>query len=84
MAGVAVGMIVSLVGLFIGRLISFLWIHFYRGGRRGYQSVSLDDEEEIAEEDDMEKKSYVVLEQSEPLPVYEEAPAYEEIEKEEK
>ncbi|PIA94610.1 hypothetical protein CB0940_07981 [Cercospora beticola] len=85
MAGLAVGMIVSLVGLFIGRLISFLWIHFYRGGRRGYQSVSLDDEEEIVEEeDDMEKKSYVVLEQSEPLPVYEEAPAYEEIEKEEK
>lgn len=84
MAGVAVGMIVSLVGLFIGRLISFLWIHFYRGGRRGYQSVSLDDEEDLVEEDDMDKKSYVVLEQSEPLPVYEEAPAYEEIEKEEK
>ncbi|KAF2213795.1 hypothetical protein CERZMDRAFT_83241 [Cercospora zeae-maydis SCOH1-5] len=84
MAGVAVGMVVSLVGLFIGRLISFLWIQFYRGGRRGYLSVSLDEEEEIAEDDERDKKSFVVLEQCEPLPVYEAAPAYEEVEKEQK
>ncbi|KAM3416577.1 hypothetical protein BST61_g8168 [Cercospora zeina] len=84
MAGVAVGMVVSLVGLFIGRLISFLWIQFYRGGRRGYQSVSLDEEVEIAEEGEMDKKSFAVLEQCEPLPVYEEVPTYEELEKEQK
>ncbi|KAI5362031.1 hypothetical protein Slin15195_G056800 [Septoria linicola] len=83
MAGIAVGMVVSLVGLCLGSLISFLWIKLYRGGRRGYESVRLE-EEDVVEDADIEKKSFVVLETSEPLPVYEEAPSYEEVQTEQK
>ena len=83
MMGVAVGMVVSLFGLCIGRMISYLWIKLYRGGRRGYESVRLE-EEDIVEEADLEKKTFIVLEQSEPLPVYEEAPSYEEAQHEQK
>lgn len=82
MAGITVGMFVSLVGLLVGRLIGFLWITFARGGRRGNASVVLrDDAVEIGE---TEKLLVVDEEATEPLPVYENAPAYEECEKEEK
>jgi hypothetical protein len=82
LAGIAVGVFVSLVGLCVGRIIAFLWIHFYRGGRRGYQSVHMDEDSvEEAEAAGEEKEAVVVLlEESEPLPVYEQAPAYEELE----
>ena len=43
MAGIAVGMTVSLIGLVVGRLIGFFWIRSYRGGRRGYSGVALDE-----------------------------------------
>jgi len=73
MAGIAVGMSVSLIGLIFGRLIGYLWIKLYRGGRRGYASVSLDE----ALADDMNAEKEAVDE--EPLPVYESAPAYDDI-----
>lgn len=82
MAGIAVGMTVSLVGLVIGRLIGFLWIKCYRGGRRGYQSVRLDEEEEETDREDAEYEKVMVTKNTaeiEPLPMYEEAPAYEDI-----
>lgn len=79
MAGVAVGMAVSLVGLCVGRLIGFLWVKFYRGGRRGYQSVQLDDDDVAGQEFE---KTIIVVDDTEPLPLYEEAPAYEATEKE--
>lgn len=79
MAGVAVGMVVSLFGLCFGRLLGFLWFRHRRGGRRGYEPVRLEEGDAVAEaEAECEKKySAAVLEQSEPLPVYEEAPSYE-------
>ncbi|KXS95855.1 hypothetical protein AC578_7885 [Pseudocercospora eumusae] len=84
MAGIAVGMTVSLVGLVIGRLIGFLWIKFYRRGRRGYQSVRLQDDHTTIE---AENEKVIIIEdvpEVDPLPVYEEAPAYEEAAKEQK
>ena len=76
MAGVTMGMTVSLIGMLVGRLIAFVWIKFRRGGQRGYASVTQDeDETEVAE------KGEIHLLTSEPLPVYEEAPAYEETER---
>ena len=77
-AGITVGMTVSLVGLIVGRLVSFLWIKLVRGGRRGYASVALDENTaELAEE----KTS---LAETEAPPVYEDAPAYEEVQKDAK
>jgi hypothetical protein len=85
LAGIAVGMTVSLLGLLVGRLISFLWIKLYRGGRRGYASVALDDtvDESENEKEVISKKSVMLEEDVEALPAYEQAPAYE-IGKEEK
>ena len=77
MAGIAVGMTVSLVGLLVGRAIAFLWIKFARGGKRGYASVAQD--ELTAEEGDMEKEA-----EEEAPPMYENAPSYEEVEKEQR
>ena len=77
MAGIAVGMTVSLVGLLVGRAIAFLWIKFARGGKRGYASVAQD--ELTAEEGDMEKEA-----DEEAPPMYENAPSYEEVEKEQR
>lgn len=81
MAGISMGIFVSLVGMLVGRLISFLWIKLRRGGQRGYASVA---QSEIPSEEssDMEKGAIeVVVEEEEALPVYEDAPAYEEKEK---
>ena len=66
MAGVTVGMGVSLLGLVIGRIIGFLWVRLVRGGRRGYASVAI---EEAGEEE----------RHAEDLPRYEDAPAYEKV-----
>ncbi|KAF4548286.1 Hypothetical protein D9617_29g006620 [Elsinoe fawcettii] len=73
--GITMGMLVSLIGMIVGRLIAFVWMRFVRGGRRGYASVRLNEEEAEAEEKD-DAESVM----SEPLPVYEDAPAYEEKE----
>jgi len=74
MAGITMGIFTSVVGMAVGRLIGFLWIKFRRGGQRGYASVpsSDADETEIAE-----KGETVIVEETEALPVYEAAPAYE-------
>lgn len=76
MAGITMGMFVSLIGMLVGRLISFLWIKFGRGGQRGYASVAQSEEgTENAE------KGIVLLENhvdEESLPKYEDAPSYEE------
>lgn len=82
MAGIAVGMTVSLVGLLVGRLIGFFWIKFYRGGRRGYASVALDETTADAIDDEKEVMSDGKAEEA--PPVYEEAPAYEEAVRDEK
>lgn len=82
LAGVAVGMTVSLLGLMVGRLIGFLWIKYYRGGRRGYASVALD--ESTADKADAEKEVMIEEETPEAPPVYEDAPAYEEAVKAQK
>ena len=80
MAGITMGMFVSLIGMLVGRLISFLWIKFGRGGQRGYASVAQSEEgTESAEkgivlaENDVEEES---------LPKYEDAPAYDEKDRE--
>lgn len=72
-AGITMGMFVSLLGMATGRMIAFLWIKFRRGGKRGYASVAqthADDEPQL-------EKGVVELVEEEPLPVYEAAPAYE-------
>lgn len=77
-AGITMGMFVSLLGMATGRMIAFLWIKFGRGGKRGYASVAqthADDESQL-------EKGVVELVVDEPLPVYEAAPAYEETAKE--
>jgi len=74
MAGIAVGMTVSLLGLLAGRLVTFLWIKFARGGRRG--SIRLVQEEAVMEAG--EDKAMLGEEEDAP-PLYEDAPAYEEI-----
>ena len=71
MAGIFVGLTVSMVGLLVGKMIGFLWIKFVRGGKRGYASVALDEETVDSE---MDKKE---IEHAEAPPVYEDAPAYE-------
>ncbi|KAI5258742.1 hypothetical protein E4T42_00594 [Aureobasidium subglaciale] len=76
MAGVTMGMFVSLIGMLVGRLISFLWIKFGRGGQRGYANVAQSEQDT----EDAEKGVAVVEENidEEPLPKYEDAPAYDE------
>jgi len=79
MAGVFVGLTVSIVGLLIGKLIGWFWVKFVRGGKRGYASVALDEEAAEAENGKTD------VEYAEAPPVYEDAPAYElSNEKEEK
>lgn len=75
LAGIAVGMTISLLGLLAGRLIRFLWIKLYRGDRRGYSSVALD---ESTLDYETEKETNLA-EDLESLPPYEQAPAYVEV-----
>lgn len=86
MAGVAVGMAVSLVGLLVGRLIGFLWIKLYRGGRRGYESIRLEEEPAEGGKLEIEKSTLIIEEEreAEELPAYELAPSYDETVKETK
>ena len=85
MAGIAVGMVVSLIGLVVGRLIGFFWIRYYRGGRRGYSGIASDETkaESIEAAKEFEVASARTSMESAP-PLYEHAPAYEVVEKEEK
>ncbi|PNS17992.1 hypothetical protein CAC42_3951 [Sphaceloma murrayae] len=76
--GITMGMLVSLIGMIVGRLIAFVWTRFVRGGRRGYASVRLNEEDAEAADAEKDETESVV---SEPLPRYEEAPAYEEKER---
>ena len=73
-AGITMGMTVSLLGMLLGRLIAFLWIKFARGGQRGYATVA----QEEGEAEVVDEKVYEVYVEEEPLPRYEDAPAYEE------
>jgi hypothetical protein len=76
MAGITMGMFVSLIGMLVGRLISFLWIKFGRGGQRGYASVAQSEQDTESAE-----KGIVLVENDvdeEPLPKYEDAPSYDE------
>lgn len=59
---------------FLGRTIGCLWIRFARGGRRGSASQA-----RYGEEDFEEGKILMSDEDVDPLPVYESAPAYEEL-----
>ncbi|KAK5109123.1 hypothetical protein LTR62_007485 [Meristemomyces frigidus] len=73
-AGITVGMSVSLLGLIVGRLITFSWVHLVRGGRRGgYGSVA---REEIL--DQREEDRRLILAALEAPPLYEDAPVYKE------
>ena len=75
MAGISVGLLVSLLGLLVGRLIGFVWITLARGGRRGSAYVPRYD---VTAE---EGKMLLCEDELEPLPAYEDAPAYVETEK---
>lgn len=74
LVGISMGMFVSLIGMLVGRLIVFVWVTFVRGGRRGYASVRLSEEE--AEAAEVEKTVDVEEANVLPPPAYEDAPAY--------
>ncbi|KAK3676875.1 hypothetical protein LTR78_003079 [Recurvomyces mirabilis] len=42
-AGITVGMSVSLLGLVVGRIVTFLWRTFVRGNKRGYVNLPQDE-----------------------------------------
>ena len=80
MAGITVGLLVSLLGMFFGRMIGFLWLRIYpnrrqhrrhrrRSIRLSRAATAAEDGKILLNEDDIE-----------PLPLYEDAPAYEEVE----
>jgi hypothetical protein len=78
MAGITVGLLVSLLGLLVGRMVGFVWLRIYpnhhrrrhgRHTRRSRRHYAVDEGKILLCEDDCE-----------PLPRYEDAPAYEEIE----
>ncbi len=69
LVGVAAGMTASALGLLLGRLIVFVWIHCKRGGKRGSCALAGDGEEAILAEG--EKDGLMDGQEEEP-PVYEE------------
>ena len=73
-AGISVGLFVSLIGLVVGRLITWIWVKYARKGQRGTTSGTREDE--FVEEG----KGLMLVDESdgeEALPAYEDAPAYE-------
>lgn len=75
LAGITVGLLVSSLGLLTGRLIGCLWIRWARGGRSRHGRITLEDVD-----GDEEKFLLLADQDTEPLPLYENAPAYEEFE----
>jgi len=75
LAGITVGLLVSSLGLLTGRLIGCLWVRWARGGRSRHGRITLDNVD-----GDEEKFLLLADQDTEPLPVYENAPAYEEFE----
>ena len=70
-AGISVGLTVSLLGLVMGRFVSFLWMRYARK-----ESATPAGRDESVEEG----KGLMLADEDEPLPAYEDAPAYEESE----
>lgn len=73
-AGISVGLAVSLLGLVVGRIISALWLRCARNNERDV----------VREQEDVEEGKGLMLEGEEDedaLPPYEDAPAYEESKK---
>lgn len=76
MAGITVGLLVSLLGLLVGRMIGYCWLRLYpkptptprRRPRNSRHTLVAEEGKMLLTEDDPE-----------PLPAYEAAPAYEEI-----
>jgi hypothetical protein len=65
--GIAAGFTASLIGMFVGQSVVFLWRTFYRRGRKGPYS-RVEQYETKADEKDQEKS---LLEHQDPPPVYE-------------
>lgn len=65
--GIAAGFTASLIGMFVGQSVVFLWRTFYRRGRKGPCS-RIEQYETKADEKDQEKS---LLEHQDPPPVYE-------------
>ena len=78
LAGITVGLSVSFLGLLLGRMIGYMWTTFACGGRRQCGSLAL----EKTSQD--EGKILVCEDDLEALPLYEEAPPYEEVENQQK
>lgn len=73
MAGFTIGMTVSVVGMLIGRLVVFLWATYIR---KDSAYVPLGQDEEAYGSDS--KQAFLEDVDDEPLPLYEDSPAYEE------
>lgn len=76
--GIAAGVVTYAVGMVIGCAIALIWIKVFRGGKRGYASVALTEDDAAVKELEVEGDSRESFESA--PPVYEDAPAYEEKE----
>lgn len=76
--GIVAGVLTYAIGMVIGCSIALIWIKFRRGGRRGYDSVALDEDDVVTKEVDIHDTPRESFESA--PPVYEHAPAYEEKE----
>jgi len=71
--GITGGLAASAIGMLVGQAIVLIWVRVYRNSQRGPLRVV---EQEVATESD-EKDKLMRGEEEEPLPVYEDAPMYE-------
>ena len=78
-AGISVGLSVSLVGLLVVRLVSLLWTRFTRNGWRGYASLAHGNHDDKMEDG----KGLMLVDEDvgEASPTHEDAPAYKETAK---
>jgi hypothetical protein len=73
MAGITVGLTVSLMGLVIGRLVGFIWMKITCRSSRGYTAAVQDEDDDVPPKTSWEEKDSRRLD---PLPAYEPAPPY--------
>jgi threonine dehydrogenase-like Zn-dependent dehydrogenase len=79
MAGITTGLIVSLVGLVVGRTVGYIWIRAFRHKLERQPAT-----QSVRASRYREGKGLLADEEIDPPPVYEHAPAYDELVSEEK
>lgn len=72
MAGITTGLMVSLMGLLMGRVVGYVWLSVFGHG------AAKRDWARRRNGSRFESRKGLMLDEEEPLPLYEPAPAYEE------